>query len=114
MAMIQSGRIAAVAVTSARRTPLAPDLPSMEEIGARGVNIEVWNGIMAPARMPAASQARLAAELAKIIDSRDVRQKLFLQGWKVDDPSRAALAKRIRDDTQVYGELITKKAIKLE
>jgi len=112
--MLQSGRVAALAVTSVKRSPLAPDLPSMEEVGAKGVNIEVWNAVMAPARMPAAHQARLASELAKIIGSREIRQKLFLQGWKVDDPSPTALAKRIRDDTALYGGIIAKKGIRLE
>ncbi len=110
--MVQSGRLAAVAVTSAKRSPLAPDLPSMEELGVKGLNIEVWNAIMAPARMPKASQERLAAELGRIIGSREVRQALFLQGWKVEDASPAAVARRIQADTAVYGELIAKKGIR--
>jgi tripartite-type tricarboxylate transporter receptor subunit TctC len=112
--MIQSGKLAAIGVTSARRSPLAPDLASMEELGAKGVNIEVWNAVMAPSRMPPAVQARLSGELVKILNSREVRQKLFLQGWKVDDPSPAVLARRIKDDTAVYGELIRRKGIKLD
>lgn len=112
--MLQAGKLSAVAVTSAKRSPLAPDLPSMEEIGAKGVNIEVWNAVMAPAKMPAANQAKLSAELGKILNSREIRQKLFLQGWKVEDPSAAALTQRIKSDTAVYGDLIAKKGIKLE
>ena len=60
---------------------------AMDEIGAKGVNIEVWNAVVAPARMPAAHQARLSQELEKILSSREIRQKLFLQGWRVDDAS---------------------------
>jgi tripartite-type tricarboxylate transporter receptor subunit TctC len=114
MPMVQSGKLAAVAVTSARRSPLAPELASMEELGVKGVNVEVWNAVMAPARMPAAHQARLAAELARIIGSREIRQKLFVQGWKVDDPAPAALARRISADTATYGQLISSKGIRLE
>ncbi|HSV46722.1 MAG TPA: tripartite tricarboxylate transporter substrate binding protein [Ramlibacter sp.] len=114
MPLVQSGKLAAVAVTAAQRSPLAPDLPSMEEIGAKGVNIEVWNAVMAPARMPAAHQAKLAAALGKILNTREIRNKLFLQGWKVDDTSPAALARRIKSDTALYGDVITKKGIKLE
>ncbi|WP_114969611.1 Bug family tripartite tricarboxylate transporter substrate binding protein [Rhodoferax ferrireducens] len=112
--LVQAGKLTAVAVTSAKRSPLAPDLPSMQEIGASGVNIEVWNAFMAPAKMPAAHQARLSSELGKILGSREIRQKLFLQGWKVDDSSPAALAQRIKSDTAIYGDLIAKKGIKLE
>jgi tripartite-type tricarboxylate transporter receptor subunit TctC len=114
MPMVQSGKLTAIAVSSARRSPLAPDLASMEEIGAKGVNIEVWNAIMAPARMPAAHQARLNAELAKILNARAMRQRLFTQGWKVEDTSAAALAQRIKSDTAVYGDLIAQKGIKLD
>ena len=112
--MVQAGKLQAVAVTSAARSPLAPDLPSMAELGAKGVNIEVWNAVMAPAKMPAAHQARLNAELGKILQSPEVQQKLFAQGWKVEDTSPAALAQRIQSDTTLYGELIAKKSIKLE
>ncbi len=112
--LIQAGKLEAVAVTSAKRTPLAPTLPSMEEIGAKGVNIEVWNAVMAPARMPAAHQAKLSQALEKILNTREMRQKLFLQGWKVDDPSAKALAQRIQQDTQIYRDIIVRNKIKID
>jgi tripartite-type tricarboxylate transporter receptor subunit TctC len=112
--MVQSGRIVALASTSARRTPLAPDLPALEDLGIQGVNVEVWNAVVGPARLSAPARTRLAAELARIIDSREIRQKLFLQGWKVDDASPAALARRMKDDTALYGSIISRKGIKLE
>ncbi|SDP56073.1 Tripartite-type tricarboxylate transporter, receptor component TctC [Rhodoferax sp. OV413] len=114
MPLVQAGKLAAVAVTSAQRSPLAPELPSMDELGAKGVNIEVWNAVMAPARMPAAHQARLASELAKILGNREIRQKLLLQGWKDQDPSPAALTQRIQADTAVYRNLIAQKGIKID
>lgn len=112
--LVQAGKLEAVAVTSAKRTPLAPTLPSMDEIGVKGVNIEVWNAVMAPARMPAAHQARLSQELEKILGSREIRQKLFLQGWKVDDPSAKSLAARIQQDTQTYRDIIARNKIKID
>lgn len=112
--MVQAGKLKAIAVSSAQRSPLAPDLASMEEIGAKGVDIEVWNAIMAPARMPAAHQARLNTELAKILNGREMRQKLFAQGWKVGDTSAASLTQRIKSDTAIYGALIAQKGIKLD
>ncbi len=112
--LVQAGKLDAVAVTSAKRTPLAPTLPSMEEIGAKGVNIEVWNAVMAPARMPTAHQARLASELEKILGTREMRQKLFLQGWKVDDTSAKALALRIKQDSATYLDVITKNKIRID
>ena len=112
--LVQAGKLEAVAVSSAKRTPLAPTLPSMEEIGAKGINIEVWNAVMAPARMPAAHQARLSQALEKILNSREIRQKLFLQGWKVDDPSAKGLAARIQQDTKTYQDIIVRNKIRIE
>ena len=112
--LVQAGKLEAVAVTSAKRTPLAPTLPSMEEIGAKGVNIEVWNAVMAPAHMPAAHQARLSQALEKILSSREIRQKLFLQGWKVDDPGAKGLSARIKQDTKTYQDIISRNKIKVD
>ena len=86
----------------------------MAELGAKGINIEVWNAVMAPAKMPAAHQVRLNTELAKILHTPDIQQKLFAQGWKVEDTAQAALAQRIQADTTLYGDLIAKKGIKLD
>jgi tripartite-type tricarboxylate transporter receptor subunit TctC len=112
--LVQAGKLHAVAVTSARRSPLAPTLPSMEDIGAKGINIEVWNAVMAPAGMPAAHQARLSSELGKILNEREMRQKLFQQGWRVDDPSPRSLSARIAQDNAIYREVIARNKIRLD
>ena len=112
--LVQSGKLEAVAVSSAKRTPLAPTLPSMEEIGAKGINIEVWNAVMVPSRMPQAHRERLSRELEKILNAREMRQKLFLQGWKVDDPGARALALRIQQDTRIYRDIIERNKIRIE
>ena len=72
------------------------------------------NAVMAPATMPVAHQARLSRELGKILHSPEITQKLFQQGWKVEDTSASALAQRITSDTALYGHLIAKKNIKLD
>ena len=111
--MVTAGRIDAIAVVSAKRSPLTPDLPAMEDLGVKGVNIEVWNAIMAPASMPAAHQARLSAALQEILSTAEIRQTLLKQGWRVDDSSPKALAERIKTDRTIYRELIRKNDIRL-
>lgn len=112
--LVQSGKLAAIAVSTAARSPLSPDLPSMSEIGAKGIDIEVWNAIMAPVKMPEPHQARLNAEIAKILQTPEVRAKLLQLGWRVEDTSVKSLAERIRSDTATYGALITAKGYKLD
>jgi tripartite-type tricarboxylate transporter receptor subunit TctC len=114
MPLVQAGKLEAIAVTSAKRSPLAPTLPSMEELGAKGVNIEVWNAVMASAKMPATNIQRLRSELEKIISNREMRQKLFLQGWRVDEVDATALSKRISQDTAIYGDVISRNKIKID
>ena len=114
MPLVESGKLVALAVTSAQRSPLAPGLPAMEELGAKGLNIEVWNAVMAPSSMPPAHRARLGAEVDKILGSREVRHKLLLQGWKVNDTGAPALARRIEADRAVYRDVITRHGIKLD
>ena len=111
---IQSGRLAAIAVTSLERSPLSPEFPSLPEVGVKGVNIEVWNAIMAPAKMPAAHQAKLNAEISKILNTREMKDKLFQLGWRVDNTSPKALIERIDSDTALYGKLIKAKGYKLD
>lgn len=112
--LLQAGKLDALAVSSAKRSPLAPTLASMDEIGAKGVNIEVWNAVMAPARMPAAHQARLSQELDKILSTREMREKLFAQGWRVDDVSAKSLAQRIQQDTRSYRDIIERNRIQID
>jgi len=114
MPLIQSGKLKAVAVTSAQRSALAPDVPSMREVGAQDVNLEVWNAIMAPAGMPAAIQARLSTTLQQILNDPDMRAKLRSQGWSIEDPSPAALSARMQADSQLYSALITRIGAKLD
>jgi len=114
MPLVQSGKLAALAVSSSQRSPLAPGVPAMPEVGAGQVDIEVWNAVMAPASMPAEHRAKLSQALEKILHSTEIREKLLAQGWRIADTSAASLAKRIQSDAKVYGELIQKKNIRLE
>jgi tripartite-type tricarboxylate transporter receptor subunit TctC len=59
-------------------------------------------------------KARLSQELEKILSSQEISQKLFLQGWKVDDASAKGLAVRIQQDTKIYSDIIARNKIKID
>jgi tripartite-type tricarboxylate transporter receptor subunit TctC len=99
MPQVQAGRLRAVGVTSAGRSTLAPQVPSLAEVGLRGFELEIWNAVAAPAAMPAAHIQRVASALVQIARQPDVRQKLFAQGWQVAGTSPEGLAHRMRTDT---------------
>jgi tripartite-type tricarboxylate transporter receptor subunit TctC len=113
-AQVRAGKLRAIGVTSAGRSPLAPDIPSLSEAGIRGFNLEIWNAFAAPATMPKPLQARLAAVISEIARSEDMRNKLFQQGWQVAGTSPEGLANRIKADTSLLGGVIVMRGIKAE
>ncbi len=84
MAQVKAGKIKALAVTTAQRSSLVPDLPTMAEAGLPGFDISTWYGLFAPAGTPPAIVAKWNADVTKILTSPDVRAKLVADGA---DPS---------------------------
>jgi tripartite-type tricarboxylate transporter receptor subunit TctC len=78
---VAAGKARVVAQTSARRSPLIPDVPTVVESGYPGFEADVWMAIMAPAKTPSATIARLNAELARIIRSPALKASLWDRQW---------------------------------
>lgn len=112
--LLQSGRLWAVAVSTAGRSSLAPGLPGMAELGAAGLDIEVWNAVAAPARMDEAHRTRLTQALGVILQNGGLRDKLQAQGWRPEAGTPASLAERIQRESALYGELIARAKIRLD
>lgn len=113
-AQVRSGKLRAIGVTSAGRSPLAPEVPSLSEVGIKGFNLEIWNAFAAPVNMPAPIRAKLAAVIGEIARSEEMRTKLFQQGWQVAGTSPEGLANRIKADTSLLGGVISTRGIKAE
>ncbi len=112
---VKAGKLKAIGITSSARSALVPDVASLDELGVtRGFRLEVWNGVAAPASMPAAHLAKLSALVSEIVRSPDVRQKLTQQGWDVAGTTAEGLAQRIKSDTALLGGVITSRGIKAE
>lgn len=107
-AQLKGDKLRAIGVTSSGRSLLAPELPSMSEVGVPNFNLEIWNAVAAPASMPPAIINKLATLVSDISRSPEVRQKLFTQGWQVVGSSPEGLAKRIQSDTLLFGGIIKK------
>ena len=113
-AQVRAGKLRAIGVTSAGRSPLAPEVPSLAEAGIENFHLEIWNAFAAPATMPKAVQAKLAVLIGEIARSDAMRAKLFQQGWQVAGTSPEGLANRIATDTRVMGGVIAARGIKAE
>src|SRR5690606_347179 len=73
---VKSGRLRALAVLSRKRSSLLPDVPTLQEAGVSGVDLDAWAGMLAPAGTPAPVVNRLHAEIAKIVALPDFRERL--------------------------------------
>ena len=74
--LAKAGKLRALAVTTAKRSPIAPDVPTLAEAGLAGYEIGSWQGVFAPAGTPVDVVKRLNTEIVKIINMPDVREKL--------------------------------------
>ena len=78
--LVKGGRLRALAVTTAKRTAFAPDLPTIAESGLPGYEMSQWYGLLAPTGTPAAAIERMNAEVAKALTHPDVRTRLAAEG----------------------------------
>lgn len=113
-AQVQAGKLRAIGVTSPVRSPLAPQVPSLDELGVRGFQLEIWTAAAGPASLPAPIVQRLSALLGEIARRPEVRQKLFQQGYQAVGSSAEGLAERIKTDTAQLRGLIASGAVKVE
>ena len=77
---VKSGALRALGVSSAKRSVVLPDLPTIAEAGVKGYSRTTWYGVLAPSRTPAAIVSKLNGEFEKTLQSADVRQRLLADG----------------------------------
>jgi tripartite-type tricarboxylate transporter receptor subunit TctC len=99
---IKAGKVRALAVTGADRSPLLPDVPSMAEAGYPEVNTKLWSGFFAPAKTPPAIAAKLEAALRRAITDAGVAQKLREMAVRPGGTASADFRKMIDADIQTY------------
>jgi tripartite-type tricarboxylate transporter receptor subunit TctC len=106
MPHVRSGKLRALAVTSARRSPSAPEVPTMAEAGVSGFDISNWFAFFAPAGTPPEVIARLNAEINYALKQQDVREKLASAGAEVVGTSPDELARFMRAESAKFANLI--------
>jgi len=112
--LVKDGKLRALAITSTRRSPLVPDLPTLQEAGVPGYEMVGWNGIFMPKGTPPAIAARLNAELVKILTSAEVKEQLAKLGADSGGTSQAEFAAFAKAESERWGKIIRDKGIKPE
>ena len=112
---LQSGRLRALAVTTSKRSALAPDLPTIEEtLGMRDFDLAAWTGLFGPAGMPREVTEKLSAALLQILAKPEVRERIIASGAEPtpsDIPTFTALVKR---QLEVWGRKVADAGIQPE
>ena len=113
-AQIDAGKLRALAVTTPKRFPLLPDLPSIAESGVPGFEVNAWNGVLVPAATPRAIVERLNREINAILAMPDVRAKLNAQGFELVGGTPEAFGNLIADDAARWAPVIRKLGLKTD
>jgi tripartite-type tricarboxylate transporter receptor subunit TctC len=112
--LAREGKLRALAITSSKRSALAPDLPTMAESGYPGFEAVPWFGLMAPAGTPPAIIARLEKDITEVLKSPEVSKKLIDLGFDPVAGSAAEFAAIIDRDLPVWREVVQKSGAKAE
>jgi tripartite-type tricarboxylate transporter receptor subunit TctC len=111
---MKAGRLRALGMGTLERTPIMPEVPTIAEQGLPGFNVGSWFGIMAPANTPGAVVQRLYGEIAKIVESADMKKFLLTQGAEpmlMDSPK---FSEFLRAETQKWAKVVKAANLKLD
>ena len=111
---IKGGKVRALAVTSPKRSPELPDVPTLAEAGFPGLEMTTWYGVFAPAGTPKDVVARLNAEIMKALQAPEVKTRIAGLAGEPGTLTIEQFAALNRSDSERYGKLVREAAIKLD
>jgi tripartite-type tricarboxylate transporter receptor subunit TctC len=114
MPHVKSGKLKPLAVTSARRIPSLPDVPTVAESGLEGFEMVSWYGLWGPAKVPPELASKIQQEVAKALKSQQVTKTLGEHGFMVSGSTPEEFRAYIRQESDKYARLIKAANIKLE
>ena len=110
MPQMRAGRVRALAVTSAKRSPYVPEVPSMDEAGVAGYNeagSDLWFGIVGPAGMPKAIVQKLNQKLIEALRAPDMRERIRLQAFDLWTSTPEEFTRVLRADHAKWGKIVS-------
>jgi tripartite-type tricarboxylate transporter receptor subunit TctC len=112
--LLPTGRVRVLAVASAKRSTFGPDWPTLQEAGVADVNASTWTALLAPKGTPLAIIDKLNAEVVKVLNMPDVKERFAAGGVETIPSSAAALGARITRDAAQFGLIAQKANIKAD
>jgi tripartite-type tricarboxylate transporter receptor subunit TctC len=111
---VREGRVRLLAAANSQRSPLVPDTPTIAEAGFPGYALDIWLGVAMPAKAPPSVVNKVSTDIAKVLNTPEIKARLAPQGIDVVTSSPQALAKVIRDDYDRWGKIIKAAGIKAD
>jgi len=114
LSYVNAGRLKGIAVTSPKRAPAVPNLPTLAEAGVTGYEAMSWNGMFAPAKTPRAIITKIHAEVVKALNSPDVRDKLVAMGSDPVASTSEEFSAYVKAELARWGKVIRDNNIRTE
>jgi len=111
---MKAGTIRTLAITSAQRVPVLPEIPTVAESGYPGFETTTWYGILVPKGTPQPIVARLSAEIVKVLESADVRDRMAANGGATIKPGPAAFDALLKSELTKWSRVIREAGVKIE
>lgn len=112
--LVKDGRLRALAITTAQRSSLMPELPTVAEAGVPGYELVGWYGFLAPAGTPKDVVAKLNKALDEALQEKDVRDKLTTMGFQVEGGAPERLGDLMRSESRKWGQVVKEGNIKVD
>jgi tripartite-type tricarboxylate transporter receptor subunit TctC len=110
--LVREGKLRAFAITSRKRSPQIPELPTMEELGFKNFEATAWFGLMGPAGLPKPIVDKIHAEATRVMAQPDVRQKLEGLGLQLVGNTPAEFVEIVKNEMPMWGKVIKDAGIK--
>ena len=111
---VKAGKLRALGVTTTRRSSALPDVPTIAEAGVPGYEVDAWYGVLAPAATPSAAVARLNRDLAQLLSTAEMRERLFVAGLEARASTPGEFRERVVRDIARWAEVVKRAKIPVE
>jgi tripartite-type tricarboxylate transporter receptor subunit TctC len=111
---VQSGRLRALAITSTKRSPILPGVPTLAEAGVKGAEINEWNAIFAPSATPPAVINKLSAAFQRALEAPEVRQRIAQLGGEIQRTTPEQAQAFIEQQISFWGRVVRERKIAVE
>jgi tripartite-type tricarboxylate transporter receptor subunit TctC len=104
--MVRGNRLRAIAVTTGKRSPALPELPTVAEAGVKGYEVELWYGVLGPKGLPPAIVARWNSEIRRVTKSPDLKERLIAEGFDIADSSPEVFQALLKRDVERWAKVV--------